>query len=317
MQSDFIGTVVEAEELPDENSLRSVEEVSAEELSQAERMDETDLSSDSIGMYLKEAGHYSLLSPEEEEKTARLAALGDEHARQKMIEANLRLVISIAKRYSNRGLPLSDLLQEGNIGLMKAVEKFNPELGFKFSTYATWWIRQAITRAIADQALIIRLPVHMTESLGKVRAASRALTLQLGRVPAAAEIGDELGWDEKRVEYLLRLNNETISLDSPVGEDGDSLIGDFISDDRTEGPAAAAESMSLKADIHDVLSSLTDRERQVIVLRFGLYDGRAHTLEEVGTRFGVTRERIRQIEAKALRKLRHPYRSRRLVDYVR
>ena len=305
------------DKLPDEAELNAVEEITEEELSAAEETIENLALLDTLGMYLKETGRFELLSQRQEEELGRLAAGGDPAARQAMIEANLRLVVSIAKRYCNRGMPMTDLIQEGNIGLIKAVERFNSGLGFKFSTYATWWIRQAITRAIADQALLIRLPVHMTESLNKVRAVYRDLTLQLGRDPTSDEIAGQLCWPVEKVASILRLNNDTISLDTPVGEDGDSQISDFLPDAGAEDPAEAAESSALESDLRDVLSTLTDRERRVIELRYGLLDGRTRTLEEVGVEFHVTRERIRQIEAKALRKLRHPSRSRRLADYVR
>ncbi len=304
------------EKLPDEEELRTVEEVTQEELSAAEETMDSLVWIDTLGLYLKETGKFDLLLPQEEEELGRRAANGDLKARQTMIEANLRLVVSIAKRYSNRGMPLVDLIQEGNIGLIKAVEKFNPELGFKFSTYATWWIRQAITRAIADQGLLIRLPVHMVETVNKVRSLSRTLTADLGRDPTSEEIADYLGWPIEKVEYILRLNNDTVSLDTPVGDDGDSQIMDFLPDTEAEDPEAAAETSAMVRDLHDVLSSLTDRERRVIELRYGLEDGRARTLEEVGAEFHVTRERIRQIEAKALRKMRHPSRARRLAEYV-
>ena len=305
------------DKLPDEAELNAVEEITEEELSAAEETIENLALLDTLGMYLKETGRFELLSQRQEEELGRLAAGGDPAARQAMIEANLLLVVSIAKRYCNRGMPMTDLIQEGNIGLIKAVERFNSGLGFKFSTYATWWIRQAITRAIADQALLIRLPVHMTESLNKVRAVYRDLTLQLGRDPTSDEIAGQLCWPVEKVASILRLNNDTISLDTPVGEDGDSQISDFLPDAGAEDPAEAAESSALESDLRDVLSTLTDRERRVIELRYGLLDGRTRTLEEVGVEFHVTRERIRQIEAKALRKLRHPSRSRRLADYVR
>jgi len=305
------------DKLPDEKELNTVEEVTEEELNDAENTIDSLVIADTLGAYLKETGKFELLSSQQEEMLGRRAAEGDIIARQTMIEANLRLVVSIAKRYCNRGMPLVDLIQEGNIGLIKAVEKFNPELGFKFSTYATWWIRQAITRAIADQGLLIRLPVHMVETLNKVRAVFRELTSQLGHDPSNEELADSLGWPLERVEYVLSLNNDTVSLDTPVGEDGDSNIADFLPDSRAENPAEAAEMSALESDLRNVLLSLSDRERRVIELRYGLNDGKTRTLEEVGVEFHVTRERIRQIEAKALRKLRHPSRSRKLIDYVR
>lgn len=301
---------------PDKEELDSVEEVTEEELTAAEEtMDHLELV-DTLGIYLKETGRFDLLSAQEEETVGRKAANGDALARQAMIEANLRLVVSIAKRYCNRELPLADLIQEGNIGLIKAVEKYNTDLGFKFSTYATWWIRQAITRAIADQGLLIRLPVHMTETINKVRAVYRDLTLQFRREPTVEEIAERICWPPEKIEYILRLNSDTVSLDTPIGEDGDSRISDFIPDTDAQDPAEAANLSALERDLHKVLLTLTDRERRVIELRYGLEDGRTRTLEEVGAVFHVTRERIRQIEAKALRKLRHPSRSGLLVDYI-
>ena len=306
----------EDEVQPDAEELHNVDEIPHEELEEADKLLESVTVNDSLGTYLRQAGSYALLSAAQEDQLSRQIAAGNTGARKAMIEANLRLVVSIAKRYCNRGLPFSDLIQEGNIGLMKAVEKFDPNLGFKFSTYATWWIRQSITRAIADQALIIRLPVHMTESLNKVRIASRDLTISLGRNPTMNEIAQDLDWDVRKIEYILNLNTDTVSLDTPIGEDGDSFLGDFISDELSENPETAVEESALQHDLHRALESLTDRERKVIELRFGLSDGRERTLEEVGSMFNVTRERIRQIEAKALRKLRHPTRSKVLREYI-
>ncbi len=309
--------VSEDERQPEADELQHVDEIPEEELAEAEETIEGFPANDALGMYLKQAGAYDLLSPSQEEALSRQIRRGDARARQVMIEANLRLVVSIAKRYTNRGLPLADLIQEGNIGLMKAVEKFDPELGFKFSTYATWWIRQSVTRAIADQGLLIRLPVHVTEARNRARKASRALTLALGREPDADEVARELGWETGRVEYVLGLNMEAISLDSPIGEDGDSYLGDFLPDPTAEDPEAAAIKSAFHRELQRALDSLTEREREVIRLRFGLTDGRERTLEEVGEVFHLTRERIRQVETKALRKLRHPVRARALLEYVR
>ncbi len=307
----------EADLAPDEAELRDVEEVSPEELDEAEREIAALPLSDALGAYLRDTGHFALLSAQEEAVFARRAIAGDEAARQTMIQSNLRLVVSIAKRYGNRGMPLLDLIQEGNIGLMKAVDKFKPELGFKFSTYATWWIRQSITRAIADQALLVRLPVHMTESLNKISGTARLLMIRLEREATSKEIAEELHWSPERVEEILKLRTELVSLNMQLGEDGDTELGDLLRDPVAEDPETAAEAAALQCDLRAVLATLTERERRVIVLRYGLADGRPRTLEEVGACFRVTRERIRQIEAKALRKMRHPSRARRLREYVR
>ena len=301
---------------PDEEALREVEEVSPEELETAEQEIQSLPLTDALGAYLRDTGRFALLTPQEEEALARRIAAGERDARQDMIQANLRLVVSIAKRYGNCGMPLMDLIQEGNIGLMKAVGKFDPDRGFKFSTYATWWIRQAITRAIADQALLVRLPVHMTESVNKVRGTTRALILRLGREPTAEEVAAELGWEPGRVRDVVRLNPELISLNTPLGEDGDTQLGELIPDPEAEDPETAAEAAALGRDLRKALSTLTERERRVIELRYGLNDGRVRTLEEVGRIFHVTRERIRQVEEKALRKLRHPTRARYLREYI-
>ncbi len=308
--------LVEEEVQPDAAALEEVDEVSGEELAEADKIIDSFDARDSLGAYLKEAGCFRLLSSREEEALALRAAQGDEKARKGIIEANLRLVVSVAKRYVNRGLPFPDLIQEGNIGLMKAVSKYDPKLGFRFSTYATWWIRQAITRAIADQALLIRLPVHITESCHKIRGTVRELSLSLNREPTAAEIARALGWERSRVERLLRISTETVSLDTPIGEDGDSSLGDFIADARAQDPETSSEMAALSRDVKKALTCLTERERKVLELRFGFFDGRSWTLEEVGVCFRVTRERVRQIEAKALRKLRHPARAKLLIEYL-
>lgn len=271
---------------------------------------------DPVRMYLKEIGKVPLLSAEEEIDLARRMAEGDESAKKRLAEANLRLVVSIAKRYVGRGMLFLDLIQEGNLGLIKAVEKFDYQKGFKFSTYATWWIRQAITRAIADQARTIRIPVHMVETINKLIRVSRQLLQELGREPQPEEIAKELDMPVDRVREILKISQEPVSLETPIGEEEDSHLGDFIQDDNVPVPAEAAASTLLKEQLSEVLNTLTDREQKVLRLRFGMNDGRARTLEEVGKEFDVTRERIRQIEAKALRKLRHPSRSRKLRDYL-
>ena len=271
---------------------------------------------DPVRMYLKEIGKVSLLSADEEIELAKRMEKGDEAAKKRLAEANLRLVVSIAKRYVGRGMLFLDLIQEGNLGLIKAVEKFDYRKGYKFSTYATWWIRQAITRAIADQARTIRIPVHMVETINKLIRVSRQLLQELGREPTPEEIAEEMDMPVDRVREILKISQEPVSLETPIGEEEDSHLGDFIQDDNVPVPADAAAFTLLKEQLVEVLSTLTDREQKVLRLRFRLDDGRARTLEEVGKEFNVTRERIRQIEAKALRKLRHPSRSRKLKDYL-
>lgn len=271
---------------------------------------------DPVRMYLKEIGKIPLLSSDEEIELAKRIEQGDEEAKKKLAEANLRLVVSIAKRYVGRGMLFLDLIQEGNLGLLKAVEKFDYRKGYKFSTYATWWIRQAITRAIADQARTIRIPVHMVETINKLVRVSRQLMQELGREPAPEEIAEEMGISVEKVRDIMKIAQEPVSLETPIGEEEDSHLGDFIPDDDAPAPAEAAAFTLLKEQLMDVLDTLTPREEKVLRLRFGLDDGRARTLEEVGKEFDVTRERIRQIEAKALRKLRHPSRSKKLKDYL-
>ena len=271
---------------------------------------------DPVRMYLKEIGKVPLLSAEEEIELAQRMEEGDESAKKRLAEANLRLVVSIAKRYVGRGMLFLDLIQEGNLGLIKAVEKFDYRKGYKFSTYATWWIRQAITRAIADQARTIRIPVHMVETINKLIRVSRQLLQELGREPTPEEIAEEMNMSVERVREILKISQEPVSLETPIGEEEDSHLGDFIQDDNVPVPADAAAFTMLKEELEEVLSTLTEREQKVLRLRFGLDDGRARTLEDVGKEFNVTRERIRQIEAKALRKLRHPSRSRKLKDYL-
>ena len=271
---------------------------------------------DPVRMYLKEIGKVSLLTADEEIELAQRMEKGDENAKKRLAEANLRLVVSIAKRYVGRGMLFLDLIQEGNLGLIKAVEKFDYRKGYKFSTYATWWIRQAITRAIADQARTIRIPVHMVETINKLIRVSRQLLQELGREPSPEEIAEEMDMSVDRVREILKISQEPVSLETPIGEEEDSHLGDFIQDDNVPVPADAAAFTLLKEQLIEVLGTLTEREQKVLRLRFGLDDGRARTLEEVGKEFNVTRERIRQIEAKALRNLRHPSRSRKLKDYL-
>lgn len=271
---------------------------------------------DPVRMYLKEIGKVPLLSAEEEIEYAKRMEQGDEEAKKRLAEANLRLVVSIAKRYVGRGMLFLDLIQEGNLGLIKAVEKFDYHKGYKFSTYATWWIRQAITRAIADQARTIRIPVHMVETINKLIRISRQLLQELGREPTAEELAVEMQMPEEKVREIMKIAQEPVSLETPIGEEEDSHLGDFIPDDDIPAPAEAAAFTLLKEQLIEVLDTLTEREEKVLRLRFGLDDGRARTLEEVGKEFNVTRERIRQIEAKALRKLRHPSRSKKLKDYL-
>ena len=271
---------------------------------------------DPVRMYLKEIGKVPLLSADEEIELAKKMEMGNEEAKKRLVEANLRLVVSIAKRYVGRGMLFLDLIQEGNLGLIKAVEKFDFRKGFKFSTYATWWIRQAITRAIADQARTIRIPVHMVETINKLIRVSRQLLQELGREPKPDEIAKEMDLSEEKVREILKIAQEPVSLETPIGEEEDSHLGDFIPDEDAPAPAEAAAFSLLKEQLIEVLDTLTPREQKVLRLRFGLDDGRARTLEEVGKKFDVTRERIRQIEAKALRKLRHPSRSKKLKDYL-
>ena len=297
------------------------DEVILSEEDEVEIIDDADVlegvsTEDPVRMYLKEIGNVPLLSTEEEVALAQRVEAGDESAKKQLIEANLRLVVSIAKKYVGRGMPFLDLIQEGNIGLMKAVDKFDYSKGFKFSTYATWWIRQAITRGIADTGRTIRVPVHMVETINKTLRMTRTLLQELGREPTPEEVAERLGVPVARVREVLKISRDPVSLDTPIGEEDDSHLGDFIEDDSALSPADSAAFSMLREELSTALESLTDRERQVVQLRFGLIDGRARTLEEVGKEFNVTRERIRQIEAKALRKLRHPSRSKRLRDFL-
>lgn len=325
------GITVVSEVEPDELELRELEDEDVEDPDVKVAMEETDESKeidlestipkgiavdDPVRMYLKEIGKVPLLSAQEEIELAKRMEAGDEEAKQKLCEANLRLVVSIAKKYVGRGMLFLDLIQEGNLGLIKAVDKFDWKKGYKFSTYATWWIRQAITRSIADQARTIRIPVHMVETINKLIRVSRQLIQEKGREATPEEIAQEMGISEEKVREILKIAQEPVSLETPIGEEEDSHLGDFIPDDDVPAPAEAAAFSMLKEQLVEVLDTLTEREQKVLKLRFGLEDGRARTLEEVGKRFDVTRERIRQIEAKALRKLRHPSRSKKLKDYL-
>ena len=306
-----------------ENNIAVVSEGEDSDSSSGDRilLDDNDLTkdltiNDPVRMYLKEIGQIKLLSLEEEGELADRIMAGDEEAKNTLAEANLRLVVSIAKRYVGRGMLFLDLIQEGNIGLMKAVDKFDVSKGYKFSTYATWWIRQAITRAIADQARTIRVPVHMVETINKLARVQRQLTLELNREPSEDELAKKMGTSVEKVREIYKISQDPVSLETPIGEEDDSHLGDFIKDERNLSPEEFATNEMLKEEISQVLETLTEREEKVIRLRFGLEDGKPRTLEEVGQMFGVTRERIRQIEAKALRKLRHPSRSRKLRDYM-
>ena len=318
--SDVADIVASANDLlPTDSELMQLEQsgagtVEAVDLSEFES-DETNLT-DPVRMYLKEIGKIDLLTPEDEIDLAKRIAEGDEHAKKRMVEANLRLVVSVAKHYLGRGMQLLDLIQEGNMGLLKAVEKFDYTKGYKFSTYATWWIRQSITRAVADQARTIRIPVHMVETINRVSRTSRALVQELGREPTMSEISEQLGVPEDKIAEVLKIAQDPVSLETPVGEEDDSHLGDFIPDNELAEPAESASYNMLRSQLNDVMKTLSPRECKVLRLRFGMEDGRAHTLEEVGREFNVTRERVRQIEAKALRKLRHPSRSKLLKDFL-
>ncbi len=323
------GIEVVSEEVPEEFELKDIEaeieeevvpdsekEEGEKEISLEKTIPKTVAVDDPVRMYLKEIGKVPLLSADEEIDLAKRMEAGEEAAKQKLCEANLRLVVSIAKRYVGRGMLFLDLIQEGNLGLIKAVDKFDWRKGYKFSTYATWWIRQAITRSIADQARTIRIPVHMVETINKLMRVSRQLLQEYGREPLPEEIAKEMDISEDKVREILKIAQEPVSLETPIGEEEDSHLGDFIPDEDVPAPADAAAFSMLKEQLVEVLDTLTEREQKVLKLRFGLEDGRARTLEEVGKRFDVTRERIRQIEAKALRKLRHPSRSKKLKDYL-
>ncbi len=307
---------IDEDSLPALEELEEIEEVTEEEIVDTEAMVESFSTDDPVRMYLKEIGKVPLLTNEEELALAKRMADGDEEAKRRMAEANLRLVVSIAKRYVGRGMLFLDLIQEGNLGLIKAVEKFDYTKGYKFSTYATWWIRQAITRAIADQARTIRIPVHMVETINKVIRVSRQLLQELGHDPSAEDIAKVMNMQPDKVREILKIAQEPVSLETPIGEEEDSHLGDFIPDEDASEPAEAASFTLLKEQLMSVLSTLTPREEKVLRLRFGIEDGRTRTLEEVGKEFNVTRERIRQIEAKALRKLRHPSRSKKLRDFL-
>ena len=307
---------IDDDALPELEEISELEDVAQEEILDTDSMAETFSTDDPVRMYLKEIGKVPLLTPDEERALAQRMAEGDEEAKRRMAEANLRLVVSIAKRYVGRGMLFLDLIQEGNLGLIKAVDKFDYTKGYKFSTYATWWIRQAITRAIADQARTIRIPVHMVETINKVIRVSRQLLQELGHDPTAEEIAEEMNFPVEKVRDILKIAQEPVSLETPIGEEEDSHLGDFIPDEDASEPSEVASFTLLKEQLMSVLSTLTPREEKVLRLRFGIEDGRTRTLEEVGKEFNVTRERIRQIEAKALRKLRHPSRSKKLRDFL-
>ncbi|MEI3102201.1 MAG: RNA polymerase sigma factor RpoD [Oscillospiraceae bacterium] len=302
--------------LPEVEDLANIEEVTEEEINDTDALVDSFSTDDPVRMYLKEIGKVPLLTPEEEIELATRMSQGDEEAKHRMTEANLRLVVSIAKRYVGRGMLFLDLIQEGNLGLIKAVEKFDYTKGYKFSTYATWWIRQAITRAIADQARTIRIPVHMVETINKTIRVSRQLLQELGHDPSAEEIAKEMDMPVEKVRDILKIAQEPVSLETPIGEEEDSHLGDFIPDEDASEPSEAASFSLLREQLEEVLNTLAPREKKVLELRFGIVDGRTRTLEEVGKEFNVTRERIRQIEAKALRKLRHPSRSKKLRDFL-
>ena len=304
------------EVVPEIEELQEIETMAEDELIDPDALADNYSVDDPVKMYLKDIGKVSLLSAEAEVELAIRMSEGDKEAKRKMAEANLRLVVSVAKRYVGRGMLFLDLIQEGNLGLIKAVEKFDYTKGYKFSTYATWWIRQAITRAIADQARTIRIPVHMVETINKVMRISRQLLQELGHDPTPEEIADDIGMPVEKVREILKIAQEPVSLETPIGEEEDSHLGDFIPDEDASEPAEAASFSLLKEQLSDVLATLTPREEKVLRLRFGIEDGRTRTLEEVGKEFNVTRERIRQIEAKALRKLRHPSRSKKLKDFL-
>ena len=308
-------TILDDIDMPEIEELNEIEEVTEEEMADV-KVDDSYSTDDPVRMFLKEIGKVPLLTAEEEVELAIRMSQGDEEAKRRMTEANLRLVVSIAKRYVGRGMLFLDLIQEGNLGLIKAVEKFDYTKGYKFSTYATWWIRQAITRAIADQARTIRIPVHRVETINKVIRVSRQLLQELGHDPSAEEIAAEMGMPVEKVREILKIAQEPVSLETPIGEEEDSHLGDFIPDEDASEPSEAASFSLLKEQLMEVLDTLTPREKKVLELRFGIVDGRTRTLEEVGKEFNVTRERIRQIEAKALRKLRHPSRSKKLRDFL-
>lgn len=315
---DVLNTSSVPDEEPDDDELAEEEEEAEEEEGAETNLSASDnvSTNDSVRMYLKEIGQYPLLSSDEEIALAKRISKGDEEAKNELVNANLRLVVSIAKKYVGHGMSFLDLIQEGNIGLMKAAEKFDYTKGYKFSTYATWWIRQSITRALADQSRTIRVPVHMNESIGKYRRTVKDLTQKLGRDPSREEVAEAMGIKPEQVDKIWKYSQEALSLDTPVGDEDDSRLGDFVKDDEVEDPEESAETESMKEEINNALDTLTDREREVLELRFGLKDGRSRTLEEVGKEFGVTRERIRQIESKALRKLKHPTRSHNLRDLM-